>query len=108
MTTNSDEEMPHLLEGVFKILNQFAPQSVKEKICPECGTFLSEVRTTGKLGCSHCREAFSPELEYFFTQDSKKEEITPTTEDLTAQLQDAIKKEDYELAATLRDQIKKL
>jgi protein arginine kinase activator len=108
MTTNSDEEMPHLLEGVFKILNQFAPQYIQEKICPECGTFLSEVRTTGKLGCSHCREAFSSELEYFFTQDNKKEKIIPTTEDLTAQLQDAIKKEDYELAATLRDQIKKL
>jgi len=108
MTTNSDEKMPHLLEGVFKILNQFAPQSVKEKICPQCGTFLSEVRTTGKLGCSHCHEAFSPELEYFFTPTNKTEETTHTHEDLTTKLQNAIKKEDYELAATLRDKIKKL
>ena len=106
--TSDPEEMPHLLEGVFKILHKFKPQYTEEKICPQCGTFLSEAKTTGKLGCSHCHEAFSPELEYFFIPTNKTEETTPTPKDLTVQLQDAIKKEDYELAATLRDQIKKL
>jgi protein arginine kinase activator len=101
------EEMPRLLEGVFKILHQFRTQYTEEKICPQCGTFLSEVRATGKLGCSHCHETFSSELDYFFTYD-KKEETTHAREDLTTQIQDAIKKEDYELAAALRDQIKKL
>jgi protein arginine kinase activator len=104
------EEKSKLLEGVFKILLDFMQQvqPEKEKICPKCGTFLSEVRTTGKLGCSHCHEAFSPELEYFFTPTNKTEETTHTHEELTTKLQNAIKKEDYELAATLRDKIKKL
>ena len=33
-----------------------------EKICPACGTALSDFRRTGLLGCAHCYEAFREDL----------------------------------------------
>ena len=108
MTDETNEEAPHLLEGIFKILRQHMPRYVEEKICPQCNTTLSHVRATGKLGCDQCQEKFASELAYFFIQDKQTEKTDATREQLLMQLHEAIKKEDYELAAILRDQVKSL
>jgi len=121
MNPEPEEENPDLLAGVFKILIDHMKQHQpyifeKEKVCPHCDTGLSDVRATGRLGCPHCYEAFGEELDYFFTQAQHgnqhvgKQQPTNTrnTElaELENHLQEAIKKEDYEMAAVLRDKIK--
>ena len=34
-----------------------------DKVCKDCGTYLSEFYRTGMLGCPHCYDAFRSEIE---------------------------------------------
>ena len=34
-----------------------------DKVCKECGTYLSDYYRTGMLGCPHCYKAFRAEIE---------------------------------------------
>lgn len=99
----------------------------KEITCPTCGMTLSQLRETGRVGCSKCYSVFSDLLLPYIrqvqgtdhqrraesvlqnkmaepSQDSKK----PKTkiEKLQEELKKAIAEENYEQAAVLRDQIK--
>ncbi len=108
-----------LLKSAFS----FMPRSVqtKRKACPVCGSTLSDLSESGKLGCAQCYEVFAEELAptiarihanaVYVTNDSfpaptKKEENK--TETLKAQLAKAVQEENYELAAKLRDEIREL
>ena len=112
---------PQALKGVFDILMAFMNQSrvygVKNKICHTCGMSLSEVQAKGQLGCPQCYEVFGPELQYFFTKAQggtehvgkhPRQEESDLLATLEEFLDESIKKEDYEQAAALRDQIKEL
>jgi len=112
-----------LLKGTFNLLMQFMHQNhpwvygVKNKICHTCGMSLSEVQAKGQLGCPQCYEVFGPELQYFFTKAQggtehvgkrPRQEESDLLATLKEFLDESIKKEDYEQAAALRDQIKEL
>jgi protein arginine kinase activator len=106
------------------------PQAEKKeepsKTCPLCGLTFSAFRKTGKLGCGECYEAFSEELIPIIGDIHKNtlhvggrpavargvKSLTSKMRDqintLSGELETAIKNENYEQAAILRDKIKAL
>lgn len=99
-----------------------ALQTETETRCPSCGFRFSEFRETGRLGCPSCYAHFRDELEPMLRR------LHGTTEHrgklplrragtfqrdrslqlLRRDLQQAVAREEYERAAQLRDEIKKL
>ncbi len=106
----------------------------KEKVlkCSECGMDYDEFLRTGRFGCSNCYDVFQQEIEPLLKQlhgdtrflgkrsnnnfDGEKLKNLETVEDagntkleiLKEKLKKAIRVEDYEKAAKLRDEIKEL
>lgn len=101
-------------------------------VCGECGTTLDEVTVSHTVGCSHCYQVFadilidemwktdkvSPMLAkrkrsvpfHLGRSPGETQEVSPTLRliALNEALEETLKKEDYEQAAWLRDQIKAL
>jgi protein arginine kinase activator len=95
----------------------------QESACPRCGFTLDRLRKEGTLGCPHDYEFFEKTLLPLIEkahdgkashcgkvpsrmpQDTKK---VLERSGLQRQLDEAVKSEDYELAAKLRDEIKKI
>ena len=91
--------------------------------CPACGLSLTDFKRTGRLGCARCWSVFEPSLKGLLrklhggTQHVGKVYLPadPTAVDRTARvtslrrsLQRAVDEEDFERAAALRDQIRRL
>lgn len=85
----------------------------------KCDTTLKEIIEKGRLGCPHCYTDFASNIKrvLMITQDGKvkhKGKVPKTQNkekrisDIEAAMQLAIKNENYEEAASLRDQIKNL
>jgi len=90
--------------------------------CGHCGITYAVFRSRGRLGCPLCYEAFRPALEPLLekihggrahigkspvdggTRDRTRERLLIS---LRRKLQDAIQQENYELAASLRDELRK-
>lgn len=111
---NTDQLFTHLLGSTFQ------PKAFGEqKTCPGCNSTIAQISTAGKVGCSQCYATFN-------------EELTPTIEKihgkvshigkvsnvasaelkrkrklnmLKKELEEAIHNQEFEKAATLRDQI---
>jgi protein arginine kinase activator len=96
--------------------------ALNQRSCPHCGLRFLEFRNTGRLGCPHDYEAFReqllPLLENIHGEarhSGKTPRRAPRTRQLRAeltqlrkQLEQAVKKENYEEAARLRDRIRQL
>lgn len=78
--------------------------------CPVCGFSVEDYRRTGHLGCPDCYTVFAQELDPTAEVEDETSEEAPavTRARLQKELQQAIAREDYERAATLRDQINAL
>lgn len=91
-----------------------------EKKCDLCGTTYDEIKNFGLIGCGKCYKVFKQEIEekirnyqgmsqmrkrkkYNFISEDEK-----NIDDLEYELKEAIKYEEYEKAAAIRDCIKKL
>lgn len=88
-------------------------------ICEKCGMSWAEFRENGRLGCANDYKAFSKGLEPLLTEvhasrghhTGKSPENTPENralkevQELRRKLREAVAREDYEVAAQLRDQI---
>lgn len=120
------------VHGLFELFKAImnAPQSVEpeDKGCPNCGCTLQEINQKGKVGCSNCYVHYKDVLEPLLNKlhgstkhvgKRPSEEKEPkvkkkirkpkiNVKELEEKLKEAIKKEDYEEAAKLRDEIKKL
>ena len=101
-------------------------EKVKEEKCPECSYTFSDYANTGLFGCPACYSAFQSKLEpilkklhgksYHINQElnsekkdiSVEEKSTKELYKLKQELDMAIKKEEYEKAAIIRDKIKEL
>ena len=94
-----------------------------ESVCPNCGFDVARLRKEGTLGCPHdyefLQEALLPLIERAHNGGTRHcgkvpSKIPPDTRklvelsDLRRKLDGAVRSEDYELAAQLRDQIKQL
>ena len=95
--------------------------SVAQK-CPVCGFTQADFKKTGRLGCSECYTTFADGLAAMLSNMHKgtvhvgkapgncaqKRELTAKIKNLQATLDDAVAQEQYEKAANLRDEIRKM
>ena len=118
--TPSFSDFDTLLKSAFS----FMPRTLqtKRKSCPSCGSTLSSISDSGKLGCAQCYEVFAEELAPTIARIhanavyvkgnsvpvQKEEKEENKLESLKAQLTRAVNEENYELAAKLRDEIRAL
>jgi len=109
---------------LFKLLKKTAQKSAKPAgpACPRCDLALAEFRQTGRVGCADCYATFAPHLEAMLlgmhqaTRHVGRGPGTSAAEsDRTAEIARirermdlAIREEDYEDAARLRDELTKL
>jgi protein arginine kinase activator len=108
---------------IWKMLQSAGQKQRRETqlVCPDCGMTLSEFREKGRLGCPRDYEVFSAHLEPLLErihnakrhqgrlargQSSSAAPRGPTRKELEERLAKAIKAENYELAAELRDQLR--
>lgn len=125
-------ELQHRLHGQtpIEVAGDRAAKEATGLCCGNCGTTLESVRMGHPVGCSHCYEVFGDVLvlELISSRRAKepqktgarpialhvgrgpgeKAEISPSVRliALNEALHDTLRKEDYEQAAWLRDQIK--
>jgi protein arginine kinase activator len=116
-----DSELPiaNLLSGLLEGKDMTGAAEVKDA-CPRCGMKASEFRKQGKLGCPECFAAFEKDVRSIISQmaarprHSGKLPIALATEhaasaeaeNMREELKEAIEREDYELAARLRDKLR--
>lgn len=107
----------------------FAPQKTRQlaektaaKKCPLCGMTLSDFAREGKAGCPTCYDTFAEELEPTIgrihgrtahngrspVKFREKNELKHKIRELEAEQKEAIKAENYERAAEIRDELKNL
>lgn len=105
------------LEGV--VGQQSGADAVADKECPHCKTRLSAFREKGWLGCAACYQAFGEEIDRIlvqvhgsaihqgkrYTKRATTRSGKPSVKQLRTELENAIKNEDFEQAALLRDTI---
>ncbi len=110
----------NLFGGFFGIPHQRAISAGKK--CPKCGRSFAEISATGKVGCPECYTVFADELAHTIrtvhgttahtgavpARHRAKRERAEQLKQLKRAMQEAIQKEDFEKAASLRDQIKEL
>jgi protein arginine kinase activator len=111
---------PKLIASLFDWSS--VPGVRRETKCTSCGLTQQDFRRLGQLGCPSCYEGFAPQLEPLLRRlhggarhrgkvpgpEGKGIKIRRELEGLRRQLQEAISKEEYELAAKLRDEIRNL
>ena len=105
--------------------DELATGNIKEIRCECCNTCFSDIAETGKMGCSECYKTFKNKLIPYLKRvhgttehigkrpqnsDNNLVEVKPKTkiETLRAELLEAVKAEEFEKAAKLRDEIKRL
>jgi protein arginine kinase activator len=91
--------------------------------CPGCGLTLADFKRTGRLGCARCWSAFEPNLRgllrklhggtqhvgrHYLSPDPSEVDRAQRITSLRRSLQRAVDEEDFERAAALRDQIRRL
>jgi protein arginine kinase activator len=90
--------------------------------CPVCGFTQADFKKTGRLGCSGCWEAFEASLGSLLRAMHKGDHhvgkvpvraahtlaVSNKMQELTEQLEKAVREEKYEDAAQIRDQIHEL
>jgi protein arginine kinase activator len=130
VTIKSQLSLNELLSSLISAHQQTDENIGSEKsrrACPECGITMEQFRKQALLGCPNDYDIFENDLREIIekTQDNnlthkgKVPAQTQTisqnvpqeqnkTEELKKQLDEAVKKEDYELAAKIRDQLKTL
>lgn len=105
-------------EQAEETLANHLPDMLSE--CPGCHYTLEQYEETGMLGCPECYKAFLSDLrEYAAGEAAELVSYTPAEPELMVSpalelgrlellLQDAVRAENYEEAARLRDRIKQL
>jgi protein arginine kinase activator len=97
-----------------------APAETRDVTCGGCGLTFALFRKQGRLGCASCYRAFEPQLVPLLRKIhahvrhagksprayARKVELRQKVEDLRAELDRAVRGEDYERAADLRDQLR--
>lgn len=91
--------------------------------CPSCGLTLADFKRTGRLGCAHCWTSFEASLrgllrklhggtqhvgKTYLSADPSEVDRAARVAALRRSLQRAVEEEDFERAAGLRDQIRRM
>jgi len=122
--------VPQPSKELQKLLESFSPGAGKRAgprnpsaTCPDCGMSYAEFRQTGRFGCAKDYEVFGAELVKLLEKIHRSSTYTgksPSGDSVEAgelidamsrarrRLYDAIEAEDYEQAARLRDEIRRM
>ena len=106
--------------GASQKMEEAATASGSEVVCKSCGFTQADFKKTGRLGCSGCYDVFAAGLEALLKGMHKgtqhKGKVPPALRravdskarltKLEAELKAAVGREDFEQAATLRDELK--
>lgn len=109
---------------VSKMVSGPGPERPEEEslVCRNCGSSYGEFRNSGRLGCSSCYSAFEDRLKDLLrkihgstkhlgkvpVQKVDVVQVLQRMEDLRERLRRAVQSEQFEEAALLRDEIKRL
>ena len=120
--TNIEDALTSLLNYIAED-DKAGTRTVKEKnlVCSRCHLTYAKFREIGRLGCPECYTAFAEELEPLLRRlhgscdhqgktpphANRLLELNKELHELRRQLQLALKEENFERAAQLRDTIKK-
>ncbi len=119
----SSIDLNSLINQLFNIEgNNNIQNHPSSKACPECSTTLEEFMQNGKLGCDKCYDTFADVLEPIIKRlhgttqhvgkisasGGRELQIKKEISEIQKKLDDAVSKEEYELAAQYRDLIKLL
>jgi protein arginine kinase activator len=95
--------------------DEIKSNTTEELVCPQCGFTQPDFKKTGRLGCPQCYVTFSEGLGVILKGTLHKGKIPSRAaraleyqnrlKTLHASLQTAVQSENYEQAASLRDQI---
>lgn len=121
VTSNEPFSLADLLLKSTKMEEGGKVEPLEQETCPQCGCTLAEVRKTGRLGCGACYETFGEFIEeavQTMQKGSQHRGKCPSVEslrpdpamrrELEQSLARAIRSEDYEQAARLRDRLREL
>ena len=120
--THDSDSVAADLAAKLEELHSTSDQSLDSLTCSGCGITMSEFREVGRLGCPFCYDEFRSELkpllenihEELMHTGKRPSRSTASRNDQSRVLQlrnqqrEAIRQEDYESAALLRDQITEL
>lgn len=126
ITTEGGPAFDPTANQVFQVINSIIkdPEVQEGKIvltqgCPNCGHTLEDIVMSGKIGCGNCYKFYKKELIPLIEKCQSgglkhigkvPKNLTPSPDlkKIESDLKAAIDEENYEQAAKLRDQIKKL
>ena len=114
--------------SISGILSSMLGQAIKssnalENTCSCCGSSFADIAETGKVGCAHCYNTFSQELMPYLKRihgsvshtgkspERKELVVADSTDKITKlkiKLTKLVSEENYEEAAIVRDEIKRL
>jgi len=111
----------NIAEVLAEMKDKVAEQD-SQLVCPGCGMSYAEFKRLGKLGCAECYTTFHDQLQPLIRRihgavqhvgkstkaGRKKAQERLNIQRLRKDLEQAIVAEDYERAAALRDQLKRL
>ncbi len=118
-----DNSPTSIFDDMFDVFSSFLPYEKENDVkCPVCKTSLREFKTTHKLGCPNCYEAFREEVKAVLsrtapnnfhkieasTTKNKGESKQDKIASLRAEKALAVKEERYEDAGKIKKQIQKL
>ena len=115
-------DIADLLAGMVDGMTNTEEERVGHVQCPRCGMLYSGFKETGRLGCAECYQAFQFQLRPLLRRihgETRHKGKTPLRagEEVSAprqiqrlhdELQRAVEQEDFERAAGIRDEIKRL
>lgn len=118
---SSSMSFQNILDGFFEMMGA-APKQIESTQCPVCHMTIDDFRKTGRLGCGNCYKTFEEDVTPLIRrihgniQHTGKVpgrtggvlKIKRDVDVLRDKLKNAITSEEYEKAATIRDQIKEL
>lgn len=109
-----------LIEDTSGVKQTLLPSDSRIK-CPNCGLTPADFKEFGRLGCSNCFDVFAVKLEPLYKKlhngdthigkaprGHKRSVSVEEIEALKKRLREYVDREEYELAAVVRDQIKSL
>ncbi len=113
---------PGVTDFLQSVQQHISPSQTDAVRCSFCSSTLRDFRQTGRLGCPYCYTAFEQSLrellrkvhgqgqhrgrEYSGAQGALEAPIPASPDRLRERLERAIRNEEFELAASLRDQLR--
>jgi protein arginine kinase activator len=111
-----------LVAGLIDDTVDSEAERISKVRCPSCGYEYSDFKKIGRLGCPECYDAFEAQLVQVLrhvhgstqhagkkaTQVGERAALRERMTTLREELSEAIRTEDYERAATIRDEIRGL